>query len=270
VDGMTFAFGNGSTARADAEAEIVAVRPSGSALHITQQRAREKAFLADRGYPVTPFAKAQSLDELAVGLGAFADGENVGIAGAHRRIDDDAAIDLDAGVLGELGVRPDADRHDDQVGGQPRAVREHDRLDLLLAQEHLGFGPGDDANAPRLDRPSQQMTGCRIELPLHQRRHQVQHGDIPAPLLEPDGPLATEQATRSARTVLWAGAAGLLASCAMLSHLNGAIFVGVGCLVLLARRRFPECAAFLVASVFALAPSEPGSVLSKGTWAWQA
>jgi 5-(carboxyamino)imidazole ribonucleotide synthase len=46
------------------------VRPSGSALHITQQRAREKAFLADRGYPVTPFAKAQSLDELAVGLGA--------------------------------------------------------------------------------------------------------------------------------------------------------------------------------------------------------
>ena len=47
------------------------VRPSGSALHITQQRAREKAFLADRGYPVTPFAKAQSLDELAIGLGSI-------------------------------------------------------------------------------------------------------------------------------------------------------------------------------------------------------
>ena len=46
------------------------MRPSGAALHITQQRAREKAFLADRGYPVTPFAKAQSLDELAVGLGS--------------------------------------------------------------------------------------------------------------------------------------------------------------------------------------------------------
>jgi 5-(carboxyamino)imidazole ribonucleotide synthase len=69
VDVMTFEFENVSTDAADAAAEIVAVRPSGSALHITQQRAREKAFLADRGYPVTPFAKAQSLDELAVGLG---------------------------------------------------------------------------------------------------------------------------------------------------------------------------------------------------------
>jgi len=69
VDVMTFEFENVATDAADAAAEIVPVRPSGSALHITQQRAREKAFLADRGYPVTPFAKAQSLDELAIGLG---------------------------------------------------------------------------------------------------------------------------------------------------------------------------------------------------------
>ena len=70
VDVMTFEFENVSTDAADAAAEIVPVRPSGSALHITQQRAREKGFLADRGYPVTPFAKAQSLDELAIALGA--------------------------------------------------------------------------------------------------------------------------------------------------------------------------------------------------------
>ena len=70
VDVVTFEFENVATDAADAAAEIVAVRPSGSALHITQQRAREKAFLADRGYPVTPFAKAQSVDELAVGLGS--------------------------------------------------------------------------------------------------------------------------------------------------------------------------------------------------------
>ena len=69
VDVMTFEFENVSTDAADAAAELVPVRPSGAALHITQQRAREKGFLADRGYPVTPFAKAQSLDELAVGLG---------------------------------------------------------------------------------------------------------------------------------------------------------------------------------------------------------
>ena len=69
VDVMTFEFENVSTDAADAAAELVPVRPSGAALHITQQRAREKGFLADRGYPVTPFAKAQSRDELAVGLG---------------------------------------------------------------------------------------------------------------------------------------------------------------------------------------------------------
>ena len=69
VDVMTFERENVSTAAAHAAAELVPVRPSGSALHITQQRAREKGFLADRGYPVTPFARAQSLDELAIGLG---------------------------------------------------------------------------------------------------------------------------------------------------------------------------------------------------------
>ncbi|MDO8680301.1 MAG: 5-(carboxyamino)imidazole ribonucleotide synthase [Acidobacteriota bacterium] len=70
VDVVTFEFENVLNDAADAAAEVVPVRPSGSALHITQQRAREKGFLADRGYPVAPFAKAQSLDELAVGLGA--------------------------------------------------------------------------------------------------------------------------------------------------------------------------------------------------------
>ena len=69
VDVVTFEFENVATDAADAAAEIVPVRPSGASLHVTQQRAREKAFLADRGFPVTPFAKAASLDELAVALG---------------------------------------------------------------------------------------------------------------------------------------------------------------------------------------------------------
>ena len=37
---------------------LVPVRPSGAALHIAQQRAREKAFLAERGFPTVPFARA--------------------------------------------------------------------------------------------------------------------------------------------------------------------------------------------------------------------
>jgi 5-(carboxyamino)imidazole ribonucleotide synthase len=69
VDIVTFEFENVSTEAAAAAAELVPVRPSGSARHITQQRAREKAFLADRGFPTTPCAAVHTLDELAVALG---------------------------------------------------------------------------------------------------------------------------------------------------------------------------------------------------------
>jgi 5-(carboxyamino)imidazole ribonucleotide synthase len=66
---ITFEFENVSTEAAAAAAEIVPVRPSGAALHITQQRAREKGFLADRGFPATPCASVATVDELAVALG---------------------------------------------------------------------------------------------------------------------------------------------------------------------------------------------------------
>jgi 5-(carboxyamino)imidazole ribonucleotide synthase len=69
VQVVTFEFENVSTEAAAAAAEIVPVRPSGSALHITQQRAREKGFLADHGFPATPCAAVHTVDELAIALG---------------------------------------------------------------------------------------------------------------------------------------------------------------------------------------------------------
>jgi 5-(carboxyamino)imidazole ribonucleotide synthase len=69
VNVVTFEFENVSTAAADTAAQFVPVRPSGSALHITQQRAREKAFLALHDFPTTPCAAVHSIDELAVSLG---------------------------------------------------------------------------------------------------------------------------------------------------------------------------------------------------------
>ncbi len=69
VDVVTFEFENVSAAAAAAAADLAPVRPSGAALHITQQRAREKAFLADHGIPVAPFARVETLDDLAVALG---------------------------------------------------------------------------------------------------------------------------------------------------------------------------------------------------------
>ncbi|MBC8003569.1 MAG: 5-(carboxyamino)imidazole ribonucleotide synthase, partial [Opitutaceae bacterium] len=57
VDVVTFEFENVPSATTRAVAEIVPVRPDGQVLHVTQHRLREKTFLADHGFPVTPFRR---------------------------------------------------------------------------------------------------------------------------------------------------------------------------------------------------------------------
>jgi len=64
VDVVTFEFENVPSATSDACSEVVPVRPAGRALHITQQRLREKGFLRDHGFPVTPFRAIHSLEDL--------------------------------------------------------------------------------------------------------------------------------------------------------------------------------------------------------------
>jgi 5-(carboxyamino)imidazole ribonucleotide synthase len=61
---VTFEFENVPLDAVDAVEEHAPVRPSGVALHTAQQRAREKTFLADRGFPTAGFARAETLDEL--------------------------------------------------------------------------------------------------------------------------------------------------------------------------------------------------------------
>lgn len=68
VDVVTFEFENIPAATAEAAAAIVPVRPSGSVLHTTQHRLREKTFLATHGFPVTPFAPVHSAAELEAAL----------------------------------------------------------------------------------------------------------------------------------------------------------------------------------------------------------
>jgi 5-(carboxyamino)imidazole ribonucleotide synthase len=64
VDVVTFEFENVSSAAAAAAAEHAPVRPAGAVLHTTQNRVREKAFLARTGFPVAPFAAVHSREEL--------------------------------------------------------------------------------------------------------------------------------------------------------------------------------------------------------------
>ena len=61
---VTFEFENVPAEVVDAIEAVTPVRPSGAALHTAQQRAREKTFLADHGFPTAPFARAVTLDEL--------------------------------------------------------------------------------------------------------------------------------------------------------------------------------------------------------------
>ena len=68
VDVVTFEFENVPIEAIDAVEALAPVRPAGIALHTAQQRAREKAFLADHGFPTVPFARAATLDELRDGV----------------------------------------------------------------------------------------------------------------------------------------------------------------------------------------------------------
>ncbi len=71
VDLVTFEFENVPAATAEAAAEPAPVRPAGAVLHTTQNRLREKGFLAGAGFPVTPFAAVRSAADLPPALAAL-------------------------------------------------------------------------------------------------------------------------------------------------------------------------------------------------------
>ena len=64
VQVVTFEFENVPSATTQAAAEFAPVRPDGEVLHITQQRLREKTFLQQNGFPITPFRRVTTLDEV--------------------------------------------------------------------------------------------------------------------------------------------------------------------------------------------------------------
>jgi 5-(carboxyamino)imidazole ribonucleotide synthase len=68
VSVVTFEFENVPAETAAAAAEHTAVRPAGSVLHTTQNRLREKTFLASAGLPTTRFTPVNSLDDLQSAL----------------------------------------------------------------------------------------------------------------------------------------------------------------------------------------------------------
>ncbi len=69
VQVVTFEFENVPAASTAAAAEFVPVRPDGAVLHTTQNRLREKTFLASNGFPVTGFRAVRSLNDLEKAAG---------------------------------------------------------------------------------------------------------------------------------------------------------------------------------------------------------
>jgi 5-(carboxyamino)imidazole ribonucleotide synthase len=94
VDVLTFEFENVSAAAVEAAARHVPVRPAGSFLHLTQDRAREKEGLRALGLPTAPFAVLREEDDLAaaakaIGFPAILKTSSWGYDGlGQRRIED--------------------------------------------------------------------------------------------------------------------------------------------------------------------------------------
>ena len=68
VDVVTFEFENVPSQTVEAAAEFVPVHPRGDILHTTQNRLREKTFLSENGFPVTPFRRVRVIEDLYHGI----------------------------------------------------------------------------------------------------------------------------------------------------------------------------------------------------------
>jgi 5-(carboxyamino)imidazole ribonucleotide synthase len=69
VDVVTFEFENVPSSAVETAAQFVAVHPRGEILHITQNRLREKTWLAAGGFPVTPFRHISTAEDLENAVG---------------------------------------------------------------------------------------------------------------------------------------------------------------------------------------------------------
>ena len=128
-------------------------------------------------------------------LDALADREDVGIGGLHVVVDHDAAVDVETGLVGQVHVGTDAGRHHHQLGLERGVVRQRHAFDVPVVAEDRGGGAAEQhAHAQVLDLAEQVLPAVGIELPLHQRRRQVQHGDVAALHLQPARRLEAEQA----------------------------------------------------------------------------
>ena len=132
---------------------------------------------------------------LAPVLDAFADGIDRRITGAEAVVDDHAPSDLQPRRLGQRGVRPDADRHHQQVAGQDAAVLEFEAdHPARLADDLFGLGFENGLDALLGQRLGQQKARRSVQLALHQHVQQVDNSRRHSALGKAIGGLDPQQA----------------------------------------------------------------------------
>ena len=136
----------------------------------------------------------QAVGDAAV-AGALADRVHARVVGLQRVVDHDAAVAVDAGGLGQGGVRADAGGHHHQVGRDLLAVGEaHRRHPAIGVADDLGGGGVEPERQAALgQRLFQQRAGDRVELALQQPAGQVHDGHLHAAQLQAVGRLQAEQ-----------------------------------------------------------------------------
>ncbi len=127
-------------------------------------------------------------------LHALAHGVHARVVGLHGVVHHDAALAMQARLFGEFDIRPDTDRHHDQVGGQLATVVENHTLRTVLADNLLRLALHDELDAALDERLFEHLRRRGIELPFHQRVEHVHDRDLHALLEQAVGGLQAQQA----------------------------------------------------------------------------
>ena len=159
---VTFEFENVPSATSAAAAEVVPVRPDGRVLHVTQHRLREKTFLREHGFPVTPFRPVDTLADLRRAVG------ELGLPAVLKT----AAFGYDGKGQQVLGSDPDLVPAIDALRGAPAVLEA--MVDFTLELSVVG---------------ARSVSGEFRAFPVFQNAHArhildvtVVPADIPAPL----------------------------------------------------------------------------------------
>lgn len=132
VDVVTFEFENVPAATVEAAAEFIDVHPDGAILHTTQNRLREKTFLALNGFPVVQFKHVKTIEDLHHGA------NEIGLPAVLKT----AGFGYDGKGQAKLTAIGEIDRAFADLQGQDAILEKHidfeKEVSVVCARDQLG------------------------------------------------------------------------------------------------------------------------------------